>query len=62
MTFADAAKKMQKESEERPNDPISKKGLTSSMSILQQAQEDVRQKKQANQKGGQYAHGGRMGT
>ena len=62
MTFADAAKKMQKESEERPNDPISKKGLTSSMSILQQAQEDVRQKKQANQKGVQYAHGGRMGT
>ena len=48
MTFADAAKKMQKESEERPNDPISKKGLTSSMSILQQAQEDVRQKKQQN--------------
>ena len=48
MTFADAAKKMQKESEERPNDPISKRGLTSSMSILQQAQEDVRQKKQQN--------------
>ena len=62
LTFADAAKQMQKESEERPNDPISKKGLTSSMSILQQAQEDVRQKKQANQKGVQYAHGGRMGT
>ena len=48
LTFADAAKQMQKESEERPNDPISKKGLTSSMSILQQAQEDVRQKKQQN--------------
>ena len=48
MTFADAAKQMQKESEERPNDPISKKGLTSSMSMLQQAQEDVRQKKQQN--------------
>ena len=27
MTFADAAKKAQKESEERPNDPISKRGL-----------------------------------
>ena len=62
LTFANAAKQMQKESEERPNDPISKRGLTSSMSILQQAQEDVRQKKQANQKGVQYAHGGRMGT
>ena len=48
LTFADAAKQMQKESEERPNDPISKRGLTSSMSILQQAQEDVRQKKQQN--------------
>lgn len=43
MTFADAAKKMAKESEERPNDPISKRGLMDSMSKLQQAQEMVRQ-------------------
>lgn len=60
MTFADAAKQMQKESEERPNDPISKKGLTSSMSILQQAQEDVRQKKQQNKenRSNKFAKGG----
>ena len=62
LTFADAAKQMQKESEERPNDPISKRGLLSSMSRLQQAQETVRQQTQEGQEGVQYAHGGRMGT
>lgn len=62
LTFADAAKQMQKESEERPNDPISKRGLLSSMSRLQQAQETVRQQTQKGQEGVQYAHGGNMGT
>lgn len=62
LTFADAAKQMQKESEERPNDPISKKGLISSMERLQQAQEIVRQQNQVGQEGVQYSHGGRMGT
>ena len=62
LTFADAAKQMQKESEERPNDPISKRGLLSSMSRLQQAQETVRQQAQEDQEGIKYAHGGRMGT
>ena len=61
LTFADAAKQMQKESEERPNDPISKRGLMSAMSRLQQAQEVVREEKQANQEGRQYAEGGKMG-
>lgn len=61
LTFADAAKQMQKESEERPNDPISKRGLLSSMSRLQQAQETVRQQAQESQEGVQYAHGGKMG-
>lgn len=62
LTFADAAKQMQKESEERPNDPISKKGLTSSMSILQQAQEDVRQKKQQNKenRSNKFKEGGNL--
>lgn len=60
-TFADVAKNLQKESEERPNDPISKRGLLDSMSKLQQAQESVRQQEQVNQEGIQYAHGGRMG-
>ena len=62
LTFADAAKQMQKESEERPNDPISKRGLMSSMTRLQQAQETVRQQTQEGQEGVQYAHGGKMGT
>lgn len=61
ITFADAAKQMQKESEERPNDPISKRGLLSSMTKLQQAQEGVRQTSQDGQEGRQYAHGGKMG-
>ena len=61
LTFADAAKQMQKESEERPNDPISKRGLLSSMSRLQQAQEIVRQQDKESQEGVQYAHGGKMG-
>lgn len=62
LTFADAAKQMQKESEERPNDPISKRGLMSAMSRLQQAQETVRQQNQVCQEGIEYAHGGKMGT
>ena len=33
-TFADAAKELSKESEERPNDPISQRGLEAFMSAL----------------------------
>ena len=44
-TFAKVAKKLQKESEERPNDPISKRGLEDSMLKLEIAQEMVRKKK-----------------
>lgn len=61
-SFAAIAEKLGDESKERPNDPISKRGLLSSMSRLQQAQETVRQQNQAGQEGVQYAHGGRMGT
>lgn len=57
VTFADAAKQLQKESEERPNDPISKNGLNASMSMLQQEQETVRMKKESNK----YAKGGKLG-
>lgn len=60
-SFAAIAERLGKKSEERPNDPISKRGLMSSMSRLQQAQETMRQKNQAGQEGIQYAHGGRMG-
>lgn len=54
MTFADAAKKIQKESEERPNDPISQRGLESIMNKLTQEQEFLRQKRQDRK----YAKGG----
>ena len=60
-SFAAIAERLGKESEERPNDPISRRGLMSSMTRLQQAQETMRQKNQAGQEGIQYAHGGRMG-
>ena len=42
-TFAQEAKRLQKESEERPNDPISKNGLFAAMNELAQTQEMVRQ-------------------
>lgn len=45
MTFANAAKKFNKETEERPNDPISKRGLQASLSQLMIEQEILRQKK-----------------
>lgn len=43
-TFADIAKDANKESEERPLDPISKKGLDAIMQVLKQSQEDKKQK------------------
>lgn len=61
-SFAAIAEKLGDESKERPNDPISKRGLLSSMSRLQQAQETVRQQAQEGQEGVQYAHGGKMDT
>ena len=48
-SFAYIAKKLSKESSERPNDPISKKGLTDTMMKLQQAQEQLRMKEQNKQ-------------
>lgn len=61
-SFAAIAEKLGDESKERPNDPISKRGLLSSMSRLQQAQETIRQQTQEGQEGVQYAHGGKIGT
>lgn len=43
-TFANIAKNLSKESQERPNDPISRRGLDDFMSKLQQAQETIRAK------------------
>ena len=48
-SFAYIAKKLSKESSERPNDPISKRGLTDTMMKLQQAQEQLKMKKQNKQ-------------
>ena len=54
MTFADAVKKLQKESEERPNDPISKDGLSAMLNPLIEEQELIRQKKEMNRLKKQY--------
>lgn len=56
ITFADAAIKMGRESEERPNDPISQTGLFDSMAKLMIAQEEVRNMKSSRK----YAHGGNL--
>lgn len=64
-SFAAIAEKLGEESKERPNDPISKRGLLSSMSKLQQAQEIVRQQTQQaqeGQEGMQYSGGGKLGS
>lgn len=54
ITFADAAKELAKESEERPNDPISQNGLEYLMNDLMIEQEMVKAKRENNKfsKGG----------
>lgn len=56
LSFADASKQLAKESEERPNDPISERGMQALMADLAIAQEGVRRKQQAEQ----FAHGGKL--
>ena len=56
LTFADAAIQMSKESEERPNDPISKAGMMDSMSKLIAVQEQIRER-QGERK---FAKGGNL--
>lgn len=56
LTFADAAIQMSKESEERPNDPISKAGLIDSMTKLMSVQEQIRERKGERQ----FAKGGHL--
>lgn len=60
-TFADAAKEISKESNERPNDPISKNGLDSFMSALAESQEELRMKNE-NRRMNRYAKGGKLGN
>ena len=50
-TFAKAAKSAQRESEERPNDPLSTKGLQAAMERIAEAQEEARERKEAHRKG-----------
>ena len=55
-TFADVAKYAQKESKERPNDPISLNGLNDIMTKLAGEQENIRMRKGGNK----YAKGGNL--
>lgn len=50
---------MSKESEERPNDPISKNGLEALLGELAYSQEGIREKRQAKK---MYAYGGELGN
>lgn len=59
-TFADAAKELSKESEERPNDPISQRGLEAFMSALAASQEELRIKNE-DRRMNKYAKGGKLG-
>lgn len=56
LTFADAAKQLSKEAEERPNDPVSKAGLEALMSRLASDQEGFKAEKE-NRK---FANGGHL--
>lgn len=61
-TFAKAAKSAQRESEERPNDPLSTKALQAAMERIAAAQEEARERKEAHREGNEYpsmfAYGG----
>ena len=59
-TFADVAKEMQKESEERPNDPISKRGLDDSLTKLMIEQENLRQENEMNNNKRMFNTGGKV--
>ena len=58
LTFADAAKQVHKESDERPNDPISANGLEVMMYNLAMEQEMIRNKKNKNRINNRYDGGG----
>ena len=63
LTFADISKKIQKESKEMPNDPISKRGSDSKLGLLRELQESVKQQMQQQQQiqqQAQYALGGNL--
>ena len=61
MTFANAIDKLSKESEERPNDPISMRGLENVLMNMAIEQETIKSKKQTKEKGNKFATGGPFG-
>lgn len=63
LSFADASKKLAEESKERPNDPISIRGLNAFMNDLTMAQEYVKQQKELkeNQEVNKFDQGGYSG-
>lgn len=61
MTFANAVDKLAKESEERPNDPISMRGLENILMNMAIEQETIKSKKQPKEKGNKFATGGPFG-
>ena len=61
MTFSDAAKKIQKASEERPNDPIANDTLDINLTRLANEQEVMREQKNMK-KNNKFKHGGKKNT
>lgn len=55
MSFADVAQILQKESKERPNDPISKAGLNANLEQLANAQETLKQKAEQEKAAAEFA-------
>ena len=58
--ISEVAKKISQESEERPNDPISRNGLIDSMMKLTTVQEEIRQQDRNNLKKKKFAKGGNI--
>lgn len=58
MTFASAIDKLSKESEERPNDPISMRGLEKTLVDMATIQETIKNNKNINKKGNKFLYGG----
>lgn len=65
ISFAEASKRLAKESEERPNDPISTRGLAAMMADLANSQEGVKESQQVNYAafgGNLFSGGGNKGN
>ena len=62
MTFANAVDKLAKESEERPNDPISMRGLEDILMNMAIEQETIKSKNNKNNKNNKFNTGGYSGS